>query len=323
MEHLNDTLFTAANVDSMIARLRPRIERAAYLEGDLAQPSHTGRQFTNDQFARHGFQHDELRRGSTFILGIPHFVRIRHDNVAARLTRLRSSNAMPKDSSGASFPAAPGVAAVEASCCAKRVTALSTRDSNGSGTRESSADAASRRGASDAREASIWTGRYSAFRPTRLASGARPRLALRPAVEPRSRSSLALGDESPPACRGARDPGPAVQMTVAERATWGGPRAGSGAKAAARPNVRHRTRPLHKHWVPAHVTLRRSGGLPSFQAERLRRLLELAIRDTRRDGFRIVEYRVQADHVHLMIEAENNETLTTACAASPFVSPYA
>lgn len=107
-----------------------------------------------------------------------------------------------------------------------------------------------------------------------------------------------------------RDAAPAKQMTFAERATWGGPRAGAGPKASLRPKVRHRTRPIHKHWVPSHVTLRRSGGLPSFRAERLRRLLELAIRDTRRDGFRIVEYSVQADHVHLMIEAEDNQKLT-------------
>ena len=58
------------------------------------------------------------------------------------------------------------------------------------------------------------------------------------------------------------------------------------------------------------MTLLRSSGLPSFRAERVRRLLERAIRDTRRDGFRIVEYSLQADHVHLMVEAEDKATLT-------------
>lgn len=100
------------------------------------------------------------------------------------------------------------------------------------------------------------------------------------------------------------------QLSLADARTWGGPRAGSGPKAGARPQVRHRPRPAHAHRHPVHVTLRRAKGLPSFRGERVHRLLRNAIRATRRDGFRIVQYSLQADHVHLVVEAEDGSTLT-------------
>jgi hypothetical protein len=39
-------------------------------------------------------------------------------------------------------------------------------------------------------------------------------------------------------------------------------------------------------------------------------LLERAIRDTRRVGFRITHYSIQADHIHMPLEAEDPTTLT-------------
>lgn len=104
---------------------------------------------------------------------------------------------------------------------------------------------------------------------------------------------------------------PGEQVSLAHVRTWGGPRAGSGRKRGARPNVRHTVRPAHKGRHPVHVTLRRAKGLPSLRSERLRRLLEQAIRDTRREGLRIVHYSVQSDHVHLIIEADDAATLTS------------
>jgi len=105
IEHFDETLFTPAAILRRVERLRPRIERAAYLEGSFGDPAHTGRQFTNDEVSRSGFQHQELRRGSTFILGIEHFVRIRHDDVARQLQSIRRSRVIPKGTSGATFPA--------------------------------------------------------------------------------------------------------------------------------------------------------------------------------------------------------------------------
>jgi putative transposase len=60
-----------------------------------------------------------------------------------------------------------------------------------------------------------------------------------------------------------------------------------------------------------HVTLRRAKGLPSLRADRLHNLIKQAIRDTRREGFRIVHYSIQADHVHLIVEADSEAILTS------------
>ena len=59
-----------------------------------------------------------------------------------------------------------------------------------------------------------------------------------------------------------------------------------------------------------HVTMRRAKGLPGFRAENVRVVLERAIRDTRRDDFRIAHYSIQADHIHLIIEADDPAALT-------------
>ncbi len=82
-----------------------------------------------------------------------------------------------------------------------------------------------------------------------------------------------------------------------------------GPKAAAFANVRHRTRAVHKYWNPLHVTMRAKRGLPSFRAERLYLAFERAVRRTRRDDFRVVEFSVQDDHLHLIVEAQDNDAL--------------
>ena len=89
----------------------------------------------------------------------------------------------------------------------------------------------------------------------------------------------------------------------------GKPKRRPGPKPAERANVRHRARPAHKAWNPMHVTLRAVKGLPSFRQEVLFGAFERAFRGTRRDDFRIVEFSVQTDHVHLIVEANDNDAL--------------
>lgn len=116
------------------------------------------------------------------------------------------------------------------------------------------------------------------------------------------------------AATGARRPKRAPrQLSFAEVSTRGGPRKGAGRKpkvAGAKPNVAHRARPVHPSNLPVHVTLRRAKGLPGFRTERVHGELKRAIRDTRRDGFRITHYSVQSDHVHMIVEAEDKTTLS-------------
>ena len=68
-------------------------------------------------------------------------------------------------------------------------------------------------------------------------------------------------------------------------------------------------RPVHKYWNPLHVTLRAVKGLPSFRLESLYRAFDRALRTTRREDFRIVEFSVQSNHVHLIVEADDNDAL--------------
>jgi hypothetical protein len=110
IEYLNDTVFNEAWLTKTIGDehtgLRHRIQASVFLESD--SPSgvpHTGRQWTNDEVFRSGFQHNEIQRGGEHIDGILHYVRMRHDSVVQQLAELRHQH--PKGSSGATFPARP------------------------------------------------------------------------------------------------------------------------------------------------------------------------------------------------------------------------
>lgn len=58
-----------------------------------------------------------------------------------------------------------------------------------------------------------------------------------------------------------------------------------------------------------HVTLRAIAGLVSFRQQLTYAAFERAVRDTDREDFRIAEYSIQPDHVHLIVEADNKEAL--------------
>ena len=84
-----------------------------------------------------------------------------------------------------------------------------------------------------------------------------------------------------------------------------------GPKPAARASVRHRERPLHKRTTPLHITMRAVKGLPSFRTQTLWQSFMRAVRGTRREGFRIVEFSVQSNHVHLIVEATDKASLAS------------
>jgi len=83
-----------------------RVSRAAYLELDSPHGvPFTGRQFTNDEVYRSGFGQQELRHGNAMILGIHHYVRMRHDRAREQLAALRRTH--PSGASGARFSGVP------------------------------------------------------------------------------------------------------------------------------------------------------------------------------------------------------------------------
>lgn len=97
----------------------------------------------------------------------------------------------------------------------------------------------------------------------------------------------------------------------ARPARHGGKRPGAGRKrrAGVRPGVPHRCRPEHDFRHPVHLTLRIARGPPSFRSELLYLAVESAIRATRREDFRIVEFSVQEDHLHALVEGDCKKSL--------------
>src|SRR5262245_9642648 len=73
--------------------------------------------------------------------------------------------------------------------------------------------------------------------------------------------------------------------------------------------VPHVTRPeIHG---AAHVVLRIRRGLPWLRTPKTYRVLERAFRNgKRKDGFRLIEFSVQQNHLHLVVEADGRKKLT-------------
>src|SRR5207249_10880243 len=93
--------------------------------------------------------------------------------------------------------------------------------------------------------------------------------------------------------------------------TWGGRRAGAGRKRTLgrRPGVPHRVRPPHLAAQPVHVTLRSSQTVRCLRAARVFPAVRRALAAASHEGFRILQFSVQNDHVHLIIEADDAPAL--------------
>ncbi len=93
--------------------------------------------------------------------------------------------------------------------------------------------------------------------------------------------------------------------------SWGGARVGAGRKPKGeRALVSRRRREALAARFPVHVTLRVREGLPSLRAPHARRAVELAFgAGCERTGFRLVHYRIQRTHLHLIVEAADRGAL--------------
>ncbi|MDB4936372.1 MAG: hypothetical protein JWP87_3344 [Labilithrix sp.] len=109
---------------------------------------------------------------------------------------------------------------------------------------------------------------------------------------------------------------PGTQLEILEVARFplkrrgrGGKRAGAGRKRApgTRPSVPHRSRPRHHGSKPVLVTLRALRGLPSLRKQRVNDMLRDVLRRQRdrryARGFQVVEFTIQDDHLHFIVEA--------------------
>jgi putative transposase len=94
------------------------------------------------------------------------------------------------------------------------------------------------------------------------------------------------------------------------KARRGGARAGAGRKARPQHLRRtpHRARPVHRKTEPVHVTMR--SVLRTLRSRHVVRTVLGAIRDSQRGTFRIAQYSIQANHLHLIVEADDKPTLS-------------
>lgn len=92
----------------------------------------------------------------------------------------------------------------------------------------------------------------------------------------------------------------------------GGWRPGAGRPKSNRRNKRvlHRQRPEVTSRTPAHITLRVRPELTSLRTKKRVQLIRQAfVASCNRDGFRIIDWSIQGNHLHLIVEADGNGQL--------------
>jgi REP element-mobilizing transposase RayT len=94
--------------------------------------------------------------------------------------------------------------------------------------------------------------------------------------------------------------------------THGGRRKDAGRPPGGpRSSERHQARPVHDHRHPVHVTTRVVDGLASLRHRDLYlQLREATLVTARREDFRIVHLSIQRNHLHLIVEADDQKALS-------------
>src|SRR5262245_44294056 len=98
-----------------------------------------------------------------------------------------------------------------------------------------------------------------------------------------------------------------IQRELGFPATWGGKRRGAGRKPKGeRALVSHEKRPKLCARHPLLVTLRVAPGLPSLRADLEHAVILRALSlGSAREDFRVLEYTVQSNHLHLVAESSD------------------
>lgn len=72
----------------------------------------------------------------------------------------------------------------------------------------------------------------------------------------------------------------------------------------------HRARPVHHRSYPLHVTMRAQRGVAFLRRGQVFARIKEAIAAAQKNDFRILHFSVQANHVHLMVEASDEHALS-------------
>ncbi len=107
-----------------------------------------------------------------------------------------------------------------------------------------------------------------------------------------------------------------MRQALLELRTWGGARRGAGRKpSGARRRVPHAARELRAS-QPVHVSLRVAGHVWNLRSERSYAVVHRALDAVRRrPGFRVAHYSIQANHLHLIVEADGPGNLANGMRA--------
>jgi len=93
--------------------------------------------------------------------------------------------------------------------------------------------------------------------------------------------------------------------------TWGGRRAGAGRPRRSTSGVPHQSRPVLKPRFPLHVTWRIRPDVGNLRTDKRFLRIQRAFRyGGDRFGLRLVEFSVQSNHVHLIVEANDKRALS-------------
>jgi REP element-mobilizing transposase RayT len=97
-----------------------------------------------------------------------------------------------------------------------------------------------------------------------------------------------------------------------ELPTWGGRRKGAGRKAKGPlRRVSHKRRPAHARRFPLHAVLRSREDVPRLRKKEMFAAIREALHaGAEREGFRVVHYSVQGNHIHLVVEAVDTRALS-------------
>ena len=110
-------------------------------------------------------------------------------------------------------------------------------------------------------------------------------------------------------CVAKRVPRP-VQLELPVPKTWGGRRAGAGRPPTGTAGMPHLRRSRHLARHPVHATVRVRRELSWLRSPPVFARVRKALGASSQASFRVVEFSVQRDHLHLLVEAHDNAALS-------------
>jgi len=94
----------------------------------------------------------------------------------------------------------------------------------------------------------------------------------------------------------------------------------AASRLAGRRSIPHRRRVAHDGRCPAHVTIRACRDLPSLRRGDVFSAMSTALARASRQGFRLLQFSIQVDHMHLLVEGDDAAAFRRGIQGSRSVS---